>query len=297
MKASVIIPTFNGAHKIPFLLNALALQSETDFEIIVVVDGSTDGTENVLKSLAGLFANFKIVSQVNKGRAKTRNAGAAVAQTDLFIFYDDDMEVEKNSVRAHIKFHESSAEDAIVTGNQNELPGLSDIQNYKAYLTKFWFSKFQSEITKLDVHNLFFAAATCSMPRRVFEQLEGFDERLTDVEDYDLAYRALERNISVCFDRTNLSIHRERITCVSYIKRLRQYDEAKKILNEIQQISAIVKNRSILKKMMYLPFASSIWVKAIDGQVFTKLPTRFRYRLYDIVIQALATEFPKVKLT
>jgi GT2 family glycosyltransferase len=144
--------------------------------------------------------------------------------------------------------------------------------------------------------NLFFTSSNCSLPRIIFHQLHGFDERLADVEDYDLAFRALKKNIKVYFDKSNKAIHQDSITCLSYIKRLRQYTDAKQQWSKIHSNEAPRSTRSRFKKLLYLPLASHYWMMAIDKNLFIYFPMKIRYKLYDLVIQALAIEFPKTKL-
>jgi glycosyltransferase involved in cell wall biosynthesis len=105
IKASIIIPTHNGAGKIHNLLDALLNQSCRDVEIIVVNDGSTDDTGNVLKAFQKAFEHFKIVSQKNAGRSVARNNGARESTSELLIFYDDDMIPFPDSIQKHLDFH------------------------------------------------------------------------------------------------------------------------------------------------------------------------------------------------
>jgi glycosyltransferase involved in cell wall biosynthesis len=292
MKASVIIPTYQGAHKILNVLNSLLNQTETAFEIIVVVDGSSDNTLELITPYENRIKNFRIVVQKNSGRSCTRNRGASEAQSDILIFYDDDMIPNVNSIKQHVNFHEERP-GCLLGGNQMEVysDGNSDIQNYKVQLSEKWISRYPSGASKVDIENLFFTSANCSIQKVTFNQLKGFDERLTDTEDFDLAYRAIKAGISVFFDKSNKAIHNERITCFSYVKRLRQYSTAKQKWNEIQSIS---NNRKLtFKHFFYLPFASLFWIKAIDKNFFKWIPARLRYKLYNIIIQATAIEFPK----
>src|SRR6185369_7237614 len=96
MKASVIIPTYNGAKKIAVTLDALCKQTAEDFETIVVIDGSTDNTLEVAQQFSSKLQELRIIQRPNGGRAVARNTGAAEAKTGVLIFFDDDVEVPEN---------------------------------------------------------------------------------------------------------------------------------------------------------------------------------------------------------
>lgn len=296
---SIVIPTYNGAHKLRRLFDALLLQTYNDFEIIVVVDGSTDNTSEVLTSFQDKFTRFRILSQTNSGRSKVRNQGAKMAVGNLIIFYDDDMIPSADSVEKHYKFHSLTA-NSILGANQVEFyeREKTDIQNYKAWLTGKWLEKYTQHVTRLDRNNIFFTAANCSIPRNIFEQLNGFDERLTDAEDFDFAYRAIENDIPVYFDRTNTAIHNDPVTCTSYIKRIRQYQVARQTLGQLYPgREPITKQPSDFKHKIYRIFAFRFWPQVIDhSTLFKILPLTIRYRLYSVVIQALAVEYPETVL-
>jgi glycosyltransferase involved in cell wall biosynthesis len=299
MKTSIIIPTYDGAHKIPLLLDVLLKQTFFDFEIIVVVDGSTDNTIEVLHRYKNKFNSLRIIEQANTGRSKVKNRGAKEAQGELLVFYDDDMIPSPDSVKKHYEFH-TQYRNSILSGNQVETtdPQKTDIQNYKASLTKKWTAKYTQDITQLNTNNLFFSAANCSIPRKIFEQLNGFDDRLTDAEDFDFAYRSIEKNIPVWFDQTNVAIHNDSITCTSYIKRIREYQQAHQKLNELHpERKSTVHTSKKFKLFIYRLFAYKFFPKVIDNtKLFMIFPIKIRYRLYSIIIQSLAVEYTNVAL-
>jgi glycosyltransferase involved in cell wall biosynthesis len=299
MKASVIIPTYNGARKLTVLLNSLLKQDEQNFEAIIVIDGSTDNTLEVIQPFIPRLQACKVINQANGGRARVRNKGAKEASCDILIFYDDDMELMSDSVSRHISFH--NMHQGIAGGDQVEDTSdkKTDIQNYKATLTKIWTHKYPDGITRLDHSNLFFTAANCSVRRSVFLKLNGFDERLTDAEDFDFAYRALEKGIPVFFDKGNRAFHHDPITAKSYIKRLRQYGEAHKRLKDLHPERKNVKQETNkgLKKLVYNFMASPYIVDLADRDFFKKtLPKAVRFKLYNLIIQAMAIEFPTRRL-
>lgn len=88
-KVSVIIPTYSHAGLIAETIDSVLAQSLADFEIIVIDDGSSDGTANVLAD----YIDRELISyhrQENGGVASARNAGLALAQGDYIAFLDDD---------------------------------------------------------------------------------------------------------------------------------------------------------------------------------------------------------------
>lgn len=296
MHPSVVISTYNGAAKLPYLLDALAIQTFRDFELLVVVDGSTDETLMVLSTYRSVFPAVRIIEQVNSGRAKVRNRGAAEAKGDLLIFYDDDMVPSPDSIERHVAFHAVN-EDSLLSGNPLEPldSAKTDVMNYKACRGFVWLSKYRDSLTRLDIDNLFFTAANCSLRKSVFIKLNGFDERLTDAEDLCFARLAMELGFAVFLDKTNIAIHRDLITARSYVLRLRQYAVAHEKLNVL--FPDIFRKNSgssgVFRRVAYRILANPKWIHWIDNHSLTFLPQSFRYRLYAAIFHALSVEFPR----
>ncbi len=284
---SVIIPTYNGAHRISNTLKAIVGQSVSPDEVIVVIDGSTDSTEQVVESYSHKFKNLKIVKQPNKGRAGVRNTGAKNATGELLIFYDDDMRPCKDSIERHIDFHLKFG-NAICGGNQLEDLEVmkTDIQLYKAHLSRKWTAKYHEGLNLLNDQNLFLTAANMSITKLLFDSLGGFNEKLTDAEDYELAVRAFEK-VPIYFDKSNIAWHDDFITCRGYIKRRRAYEKVG-IRVESQ------KNMSTVKSMLYSLFGNQFLVKLIERNLLVYiLPRTSRYFLYTLVIWGLSKYYPE----
>jgi glycosyltransferase involved in cell wall biosynthesis len=88
MQFSVIIPTYNRLPQLKLTLESVLMQTHSSYEVIVVDDGSTDGTEIYLKSL--VERKVKYISQNNKGPAAARNNGIKLASGKFIAFTDDD---------------------------------------------------------------------------------------------------------------------------------------------------------------------------------------------------------------
>jgi glycosyltransferase involved in cell wall biosynthesis len=95
-KLSVIIPTYNEAGSIIECLESLGDQTYKDFEIIVVDDGSSDGTYEMVKNAAKLVKTISLLKQDHKGPGAARNLGAKKARGKILVFLDADMTFDKS---------------------------------------------------------------------------------------------------------------------------------------------------------------------------------------------------------
>ncbi len=87
---SVVMPTYNRADTVSRAIDSILNQTCKDFELIVVNDGSTDGTQTILESYAQKDPRIKIVVQKNGGSARARNHGVQHAKGEYIAFMDDD---------------------------------------------------------------------------------------------------------------------------------------------------------------------------------------------------------------
>ena len=92
LTVSVVVPTYNRCDRLHRVLTALAAQTfpRTSFEVIVVSDGSTDGTDEYLRSDRPPL-QLVAVMQPNRGPGPARNAGVERARGRLILFVDDDV--------------------------------------------------------------------------------------------------------------------------------------------------------------------------------------------------------------
>jgi glycosyltransferase involved in cell wall biosynthesis len=88
-RVSVIIPVHNGARTVPRALASVFAQTFTNYEVVVVNDGSTDDTASVL---AGYGDRIRVISQPNRGLSAARNAGVRASTSEYIAFLDDDDE-------------------------------------------------------------------------------------------------------------------------------------------------------------------------------------------------------------
>lgn len=296
MKVSIVIPSFNGAKKLPFLLESLTNQSYDANEIVVVLDGSTDPSKEVLRKWKSILP-LKILEQENKGRAGARNRATEV-EGDIIIFYDDDMKPDINSVENHV--NRLKADDSCIVAGQaiEERRNNNEFSQFKFWLTQQWVDKLGAEPRYLDENNFFLSAANMSLKKETFLKLHGFDPKLTDAEDFDFAARAVSSNIKILFDPKNKAYHSSFDSIRDYIDRQRQYIKAhKKLINYRSEVefSSLMANYQTpdnqWKKYFYY-FVPGYLPKMIDKGYLNFLPQKSRFFLYERIVAAFSLYYP-----
>ena len=100
---SIIIPTYNEEDVILDCLNSLSKQTTKDFEVIVVDDGSTDKTVELIQN-SGIFKDsLRVLKGKHEGAGSSRNLGARSAKGEILVFVDADMTFEKNFLKMLVK--------------------------------------------------------------------------------------------------------------------------------------------------------------------------------------------------
>src|SRR3990167_5485544 len=100
---SIIIPTFNEQQSITDCLDSLKTQSYKNVEIIIVDDGSTDNTIEIISNCKFQIANCKLLRQEHMGPGTARNLGASKASGDILVFVDADMTFDKGFISDLVK--------------------------------------------------------------------------------------------------------------------------------------------------------------------------------------------------
>ena len=100
---TVIIPIYNADKKIESMLKCLQNQSFTDFEVIMIDDGSTDDTSHICKKYAAEDTRYKYFYQQNKGVSAARNYGMQKAKGEYIAFVDADDRIDNNYFEALVK--------------------------------------------------------------------------------------------------------------------------------------------------------------------------------------------------
>jgi len=208
---SVIIPTFNGAARINSCLHALIGQvAAQQGEILVVNDGSSDNTSEVVGSYPGI----KLITQANAGPAAARNRGALEARGAIILFTDDDCVPTPDWVAAMLaSFRDPQVVGAKGTYRTNQKELVARFVQIE-YQDRYRLMKGLDSIDFIDTYSAAFR-------RDRFLEMSGYDTSfpVACAEDVELSYRMSARGWKMKFAPDAIVYHTHPATLSSYLRK------------------------------------------------------------------------------
>lgn len=114
MKISVIIPVYNSSTYLRKCLDSVVNQTLKDVEIIIINDGSTDDSKNIIEEYSCKYKNIIFIDQENKGIGKTRNIGIKKATGEYITFVDSDDYIKENMLEEYYKYAKKHNFDLVI---------------------------------------------------------------------------------------------------------------------------------------------------------------------------------------
>ena len=182
---SVVIPNFNYRRFVAQAVESVFQQGGSGWEVIVVDDGSTDGSREVL---SGFGEKIRLILQENRGPAAARNRGAAQARGEYLLFLDSDDLLLEGALALYTGEIEKNPEEDLLCGDAVLVDQEGGRTPLKAHLPRRKGSPFEALLWE----NSLITSAVL-VKRETFQSVGGFDEdqALRVVEDYDLWLRLL----------------------------------------------------------------------------------------------------------
>lgn len=175
LTASVVIATRDRAARLGDCLNSLRVQTARGrFEVVVVDNGSSDGTAETLNAQRAGMPELRSVYVADPNRAKARNAGIAAARGEQIIFCDDDTVAPERFIAAHVAAHELHGRCAVAGPIVNVAEANATLVPSGRHYSRAYFCTCNASVAKADI-----------------EAVGGFDEQydLYGWEDTDLGIR------------------------------------------------------------------------------------------------------------
>jgi glycosyltransferase involved in cell wall biosynthesis len=198
---SVIVPTYNRLPRLRRVLEGLGHQtaSSSSFEVIVVSDGSVDGTDDYLRSHRPPVP-VVVVSQTNQGPAAARNAGIAAARGELALFIDDDVVPGPTLIQVHLDSHRREGPDVVVMGPMLSPPD-ARLSPWVAWEQAGLYKQYAAMVAgEWEPTARQFFTGNASLRRSHLCRAGGFDPRFTRAEDVELAYRLAGQGLRFVFN-------------------------------------------------------------------------------------------------
>jgi glycosyltransferase involved in cell wall biosynthesis len=205
---SVVIPTYNRVARLRDVITALEQQAYPSdaYEVIVISDGSTDGTDAFLEALRSAI-QLRWFVQANRGPAAARNAGLQKARGEFIVFIDDDVVPEPQLLKEHARSHNEAGKDVVVLGPLLTPEGFEMapwvrweqemlMKQYRAMLRGKWSATARQ-----------FYTGNASLRRSHILAAGGFDEGFRRAEDVELAYRLADKGLDFVFNMQAAGMH------------------------------------------------------------------------------------------
>jgi GT2 family glycosyltransferase len=205
---SVVVPTYNRLDRLRRVIAAFERQAYPSeaYELIVVSDGSSDGTDAYLETFRSTM-QLRWLTQVNQGPAAARNAGVRTAVGEFILFVDDDVVPEPQLLEEHARSHHEAGRDVVVLGPLLTPEGFEMapwvrweqemlMKQYSAMLRGDW------EATARQ-----FYTGNASLRRSHILAAGGFDESFRRAEDVELAYRLASNGLEFVFNIKAAGMH------------------------------------------------------------------------------------------
>lgn len=184
-KVSVIIPTYNYARYLPDAIESVLSQTFSDYEIVIVDDGSTDNTVEVLQPYTG---KIKYIYKENGGLSSARNVGIQNSIGEYLVFLDSDDMLMPDKLKIQTAILDDNPEVGFVYSDEYIMHGEDKDNMYRAREGRQLPS---GNIFKEFFLDSFIAVMTVMVRRSCLDQVGLFDENLPCNEDDDLWLRIL----------------------------------------------------------------------------------------------------------
>jgi MoaA/NifB/PqqE/SkfB family radical SAM enzyme/glycosyltransferase involved in cell wall biosynthesis len=249
MDISIIIPTYNRKEKLKRCLESLFKQSYPLelFEIIVVDDGSRDGTQEMVKMLSKNYPNLRYFYQFNKGPAAARNLGIKQAQGRIIAFTDNDCILEDSWVRKMLEAHK-------IDNSVMAIGGVTKVndRNIKSLVSQFLSNGAIKIYNNGKAQTIFLPTCNISLKKEYLR--EEFNESfiLPAGEDLDFSWRLFKRGNRLVYKQDIEILHDCHSNLISFLRQAYMYGRGNYLVQHIHKDHPLLKEIKTKNNFIFL---------------------------------------------
>lgn len=208
-KFSIIIPSYNSLTTLGECLESIKKLDYDNYEIIVVDDCSTDGSDIIAEKFLCRFVRLK----KNSGPATARNVGAEIANGEILFFTDTDIILTPNTLKLAEIYLRDNSDQAAFMGSFNPKMRFKNLASqYKHLYLCYYYLKQFGKIHTLDTSFTF-------IKKGIFKEIGGFDSTLGKIsEDVDLGMRLVKRGYKIGICRNIEAEHIKYYSMAGFLK-------------------------------------------------------------------------------
>ena len=279
---SVIIPLYNRPDEIRELLDSLVRQTEKNFEVIIVEDGSSICSEAIVEEFSTRL-NITYYFKENTGPGTTRNYGAERAKGDYLVFFDSDCILDPDYFSAMEKSLLESKADAY-GGPDRAHASFTNIQKAINYAMTSFFTTggIRGGKKKMDV--FYPRSFNMGISKKVFQELNGFAD-MRFGEDVDFSIRIIKTGYKTCLIPEAYVYHKRRTDFWQFYKQVHNSGIARinlhllhpgtlKLVHMLPSAfflgCCVLLLLSVLSPLFLLPIAAFILIVWVDSLIKNK---------------------------
>ncbi len=259
---SIIIPLYNRPQEIDELLDSLTKQTNNQFEVIVVEDGSTEKSDFIVEKY-GSKLNLVYFEKSNSGPGLTRNEGAKRAKGDYLIFFDSDCIIPPNYIENTYRFLQNSYTDAY-GGPDSAMPTFTTVQKAINYSMTSFFTTGGIRGGHKSMDRFHPRSFNLGVSKVAFEALDGYG-KMRFGEDIDFSLRLLKQGYTTSLIPESYVYHKRRTNFRQFFKQVHNSGIARinlhlahpgsmKPVHTLPAAFVMVMALSIILSLFYLPF-------------------------------------------
>ena len=255
--ASVVVCSYNDAPTLRDCLDGLAEQTYLDYEVIVVDDGSTDGTGAIARDY-----DVRVIETENHGLSRARNTGLDAATGDIVAFVDGDARADPDWL-SFLAARFAGSEDAAVGGPNLPWPDAGPVAQAVATAPGG-----PTHVLISDDEAEHIPGCNMAFRREVLEAIGGFDPQFRAAgDDVDVCWRLREHGFRIGFTPAAVVWHHRRDTIRAYVAQQRGYGEAEGLLERKWPQN-------------YSPAGHPMWTGRLYGNGSAQYHGQRRWRVY-----------------